>query len=36
MNLVEERPVALPHDRKHLPQPACRLKRLLLNDESHE
>ena len=36
MNLVEKRPIPLPNNRKHLPQPACRLKRLLLNDESHE
>jgi hypothetical protein len=36
VNLVEERPIALAHNRKHLPQPARRLKRLLLNDESHE
>jgi hypothetical protein len=36
MNLVEERPIALPNDRKHLPEPACCLKRPLLNDESHE
>jgi hypothetical protein len=36
MNLVEKRLVWLPYDRKHLPQPARRLKRLLLNDESHE
>jgi len=36
MNLVKERPVALANDRKHLPQPACCLKRPLLNDESHE
>jgi hypothetical protein len=36
MNLVEERPIALPNDRKHLPQATCCLKRPLLNDESHE
>jgi hypothetical protein len=36
MNLLEERPIPLPHDRKNLPQPTCCLKRPLLNDESHE
>ena len=36
MNLVEERPVALAYDRKHLPKPARCLKRPLLNDESLE
>jgi hypothetical protein len=36
MNLVEERPIPLANNRKHLPQPTCCLKRLLLNDESHE
>ena len=36
MDLVEERPIALPHDRKDLPEPARGLKRPLLNDESHE
>jgi hypothetical protein len=36
MNLVEERPIALANNRKHLPQATRRLKRPLLNDESHE
>jgi hypothetical protein len=36
MDLVEERPIPLANDRKNLPQPACCLKRPLLNDESHE
>jgi hypothetical protein len=36
MNLIEKRPIAFSNDRKHLPQATCCLKRLLLNDESHE
>ena len=36
MYLIEERPIAFTNDRKHLPQAARRLKRPLLNDESHE
>ena len=36
MNLVEERPIPLPNNRKNLPQATCRPKRPLLNDKSHE
>jgi len=36
MHLVEERPIPLPDNRKHLSQASRRLKRPLLNDESHE
>jgi hypothetical protein len=36
MDLVEERPIPFANDWKNLPQPPRRLKRPLLNDESHE
>jgi hypothetical protein len=36
MDLVEQRSIPLANNRKNLPQPSRRLKRPLLNDESHE